>query len=562
MKGEKCMKTRNSLLLLVVTLGVVACSDNFLTKETYGGNITETQYQRLSSQLEGSLRGIYSMLYAYGGHDEFGERSIDMYTDLLSSDMALTSYTYGWFAYDERGLSRTARTGYVWFYYYQMLRNVNMVINISNSQSGVLSRIAEKGLPTNYTASSEVYYRIDGTDTTRYTGEEAAIAYYYAQALTMRGYIYSNLLQLYTRTTAELGTLEGDAFPLYNENNFEEPQPIAQIQEVYTQIESDLETAIRYFEAFEAGMVRSSKLMVDASVAHGILAYSYLNKANPNAPTTGDVYRQTYGNALAHAKAVIESNKYSILSNAEVWTDGFNDVNSSNWMWGQEVTTETATGLASFFGQVDIHSYSYAWAGDTKAIDENLFKLITEKHSFDARQRWFNATAPFKYCPARKFFSAKNPTSTKDEDIDREWLSDNVFMRIESMYLIAAEASYRLGEDDDAISYLTAITDQRVDTAANAAADYATYIGGLNHENLLAEIDYNWRVEMWGEGYALQTLRRLGPSTIGDDKRRRGSNHKADAGSEISPTADKYVFQIPSSEYSYNPNVDGKELDE
>jgi hypothetical protein len=228
-------------------------------------------------------------------------------------------------------------------------------------------------------------------------------------------------------------------------------------------------------------------------------------------------------------------------------------------MWGQDVTTETAGGLASFFGQVDIHSYSYAWAGDTKVIDENLYKEIP---AYDIRQKWFNdgsKNATFKYCPDGKFFSAKNPTSTLDKDIDREWLSDNVFMRIESMYLIAAEASYRLQDYDSAIDYLCSITNERVDTTATAAAEYANYVAGLDATNLLAQIEYNWRVEMWGEGYALQTFRRLSPETVADvDGRKRGGNHASDAGSAMDATASKFTFQIPSSETSYNPHYGTK----
>ena len=229
-------------------------------------------------------------------------------------------------------------------------------------------------------------------------------------------------------------------------------------------------------------------------------------------------------------------------------------------MWGQDVTTETATGLGSFFGQVDIHSYSYAWAGDTKVIDENLYKEIPE---YDIRKKWFNdgsKNATFKLCPDGKFFSAKNPSSTADADLDREWLSDNVFMRIESMYLIAAEASYRIQDYDGAINYLRAITDQRVDTTATAATEYAAYVSSLDASNLLAQIEYNWRVEMWGEGYGLQTFRRLSPETVNDvDGRKRGGNHAYDAGSAMDATASKFTFQIPSSETSYNPHY-GKEL--
>ena len=542
----------------MLALAITSCSESFLDQPPYGSTLTQAQYEQLRNTLEASIRGTYTMMYAVSDHDLFGQRGIDLATDLLSGDIALTAYTYGWFYNDESGQTAAARTSYVWSYYYGMLRNINKVINTANRQSDINARIAQHGLPNVYNEKAEKYYTIDGTDTlATYTLQEADIAGYYAQALTMRAYCYSNLIKLYARTNSQLrGAWEDEVVcPIYNENNLEEAQPVATLKEAYSQVENDLTLAISYFDALESTYTRASKLSVDGNVARGLLAYSYLNKAVPSLPSG----RTNYQSALKYAKEVIDKGDFKIIPNANVLTTGFNDVSDNSWMWGQDVVTETAGGLASFFGQVDIHSYSYAWAGDTKVIDENLYKEIP---TFDIRQKWFNdgsKNAIFKYCPDGKFFSAKNPTSTLDKDIDREWLSDNVFMRIESMYLIAAEASYRLHDYDSAIVYLRSITDQRVDTAATAAAEYATYVAGLDATNLLAQIEYNWRVEMWGEGYALQTFRRLSPETVADvDGRKRGGNHASDAGSAMDATASKFTFQIPSSETSYNPHYGTK----
>lgn len=557
------MKAFNKIIAVAAIVALSSCADSFLNREPHGSTITQTQYEKLDNTLAGSMRGIYALMYTNSStdHDVFGRRAIDLYTDLLSGDMALTSYSYGWFYTDERGMTSTSRTGTVWSYYYKMLHNTNTVLRIIANQSEVTKKVAEYGLPNTYDASSGLLYVINGKDTLyTYTENEVLEAGYYAQALTMRGYVLTGLVPLYTYTTAQLnGDLKNTkAFPVYTESNMDNSQGYSALSEVYTQLESDLTTAIDYFGAFGQALTRASKLEPNIDVARGLLAYSYLNKANPNASSSSDAYRTAYTNALKYAKDVIESGTYSVLPNKEIWTNGFNNVNSTCWIWGQDVTTETASGLASFFGQVDIHTYSYAWAGDTKAIDENLYNAIPD---FDARKRWFNdgmALAKFKYCPDKKFFSAKCPTSTKQDDIDREWLSDNVFMRVEAMYLIAAEAEYRLGEYDQAKSYLQGIMDQRVDTASTAAAEYATYMSGLNNTNLLSAIEYNWRVELWGEGYGLQTFRRLSPETAADTKRRRGSNHASEAGSEIDATAAKFTFAIPSSETSYNPNLKGE----
>jgi hypothetical protein len=554
------MKTKNNIfiLMLMMAFAATSCSESYLDQPPYGSTLTQAQYELLDNTLEGSVRGIYSMMYVVSDHDLFGQRSIDLFTDLLSGDIALASYTYGWYQVDEMGQTASYRTGYVWNYYYSMLRNINKVINIANLQSDIMKRVAEFGLPNTYNEKNELYYTIlDGDTLATYSLLEADIAGYYAQALTMRAYCYSNLINLYANTNAQLrGAWEDEIVcPIYNENNLEEAQPVATLKVAYQQVESDLTLAISYFDAFADTYTRTTKLTVDGSVARGLLAYSYLNKAVASLPSG----RTNFEKALKYAKEVIDSQKYKVISNADVLTTGFNDLGDNSWMWGQDVTTETAGGLASFFGQVDIHSYSYAWAGDTKAIDENLYKEIPD---FDIRKKWFNdgsKNASFKYCPDGKFFSAKNPTSTTDADIDREWLSDNVFMRIESMHLIAAEASYRLQDYTGAINYLRGITDQRVDTTTAAQTAYADYVAGLDNSNLLAQIEYNWRVEMWGEGYALQTFRRLSPETVTEiNGRKRGGNHAADAGSAMDASASKFTFQIPSSETSYNPHYGTK----
>ena len=567
---------KNSVKIALVSfcaILLVSCSDDFLKRDPYGSTITQEQYNNMSNQLEGSMRGIYSTLTTYKldgeAHDEFGRRSLDMYTDLMSGDMALTDYKYGWFYSDERGLGNTGRTGFIWTYFYGMLRNVNSIIRtVKSNPDNVVNRIAIDGLPNEYNSKKEAYYNIVAGDTlATYTADEAKVACYYAQALAFRGYIYSELLMLYCQTPRHIASFKQErCFPMYNEDNMESAQPLATMDEVYTQLEGDLINAIDYFEAFSENK-RNSKVEVNAAIANGILAYSYLNKANPTQPGVTE-YTQAYTNALNYAlKAIKAANEEGIhiLPNSSLTTTGFNDVNNESWMWGENVTIETTGMLASWWGQVDIHSYSYAWSGDTKALDENLYKLIAAAdstkdgkpngHPFDARINWFNdgsGNSVYKYCGDGKFYSAKCPTSTKADDIDREWLSDNVLMRIEMMYLIAAEASYRLGNRNDAITYLTDITSKRILTGHEAQyADYETSLS-LGTANLLDEIEYNWRVELWGEGYALMTFRRLNPDVT--TERKRGANHKGSPGSKMTED-DKYIFVMPSNEGSYNPNV-------
>ena len=146
--------------------------------------------------------------------------------------------------------------------------------------------------------------------------------------------------------------------------------------------------------------------------------------------------------------------------------------------------------------------------------------------------------------------AACQPFSCGNEDLDDFFAHDATRY---AHFLMGKTYCFRLGNDADAIKYLTAITDQRIMEGKDA--EYNTWKSGLNHANLLEELEYNWRVEMWGEGYGLQTFRRLGRETITKTKeRRRGANHAANAGSTMEPGS-AYTFQMPSSESSYNPKI-------
>lgn len=563
------MKNINKYLLLSVSLVLLASCDNFLTQDPIGSTLIQSQYDKLGNKLEGSMRGIYSMMDPGSlSHDAFGQRSIDMYGDLLCGDMALTSETYGWFANDERQQTRTSRSSYVWSYYYNMLRNVNMVIRTVKTQTTLMENIQKYGLPNDGLVVKDA----DGNEVYHYLENDSLSAIYYAQALTMRGYVYSGLVKYFTPTVDHLfaggyNLTNYPAFPVYTDENMDAgAQDLAMINAVFQLIDNDLTTAIAYFDAFGKDYVASSKLVVDINVARGLLATFYLNRAREvGTSATDPLLEMPMRKALTYAKDVIDANKYTIIPNATVLQNGFNNLEDPSWMWGQDVSVETAGGLRSFFGQVDIHSYSYAWAGDTKAIDKRLYSEIP---SWDIRKLWFNdgkANPTYELCPDKKFFSAKNPSSTSTDNIDREWLSDNVFMRVEAMYLVAAEACYFLDLQDSAVLYLTALTDQRVNNDdLSAAGNYATYKASLSDPNKFVQaLILNWRVEMWGEGYGLQTFRRLTSHKYQyvdeetgktEFKVRRGANHLYNSGKEMSYDDETtYTLQIPASETNYNP---------
>lgn len=510
------------ILAAAAAFSLTACDLNQLPG---GSTITEDQFNELEDATAAAVRGNYAKLYAFGGdHDMFAQRSLDMYGDLLCGDMAMNSQNYGWFSTDEM-MRTSTRAGYFWVYYYDFIRACNKGINA----------ITKQGIPA-----------LDA-DQSQLTDAELESGYFYASLLTLRGWAYAGLMRYFSNIPNECQPTDL-AVPIYTEQETEQDtilgMPRASVADVYARAEDDLLTAIDYYDAFNT-VTRSSKLEVNREVALMTLAYMYLNRS-----FDGD-----YPKALSKAEELINSTVANLLPNEQVLTTGFNNVENNNWIWGQDVTVENYTALASFFGQCDIYSYSYASAGDVKGIDENLYKNITDNHPWDIRAFWWNnyfrEKGKFKWAPDGKFYSAVS----KKIQGDRAWLSDNIFMRLEQAYLIAAEAAWRSGDLTKAVQYLTAITDERV--IEGKEAEYAAWKASLTTDAAVKEaIRYNWRVEMWGEGFGLQTFRRFGEAvTLGDNHLRSEKT--------ISPnTPLRFTFDIPSSEYTYNPFIRDAEVEE
>ena len=517
------MKTKLYILAIFAAIAFVSCD---LNQQPGGSTITEDQYNQMDGVAEGTVKGVYTLLYAYGGsHDYFGQRGIDLATDLCCGDIAMSSQRYGWFVDDEYGRTY-GRAGYFWSFYYNIIRSCNKAINALDAQ----------GRP-------EL-----GFDPKTITDEQYAKGFYYAELLTIRGWAYAALQRYFCKTPVEIDIYSELSVPIYTEEATQGDTilgaPRATAIDVYLRVEEDLLTAIDYFEAF-SDMERASKLEANIDVARMTLAYSYLNKGEND-------------KALLIAQDLLKSTPATILPNSEVLTSGFNDVASDNWIWAEDVTIENTTALASFFGQCDIYSYSYASAGDVKGIDAKLLEEVTNL-KWDIRENWWGNyyrndptkdNEMYKYAPDGKFFSAKS-----DElQGDRDWLSDNVFMRIETAYLIAAEAAYRENNYTLAAEYLTKITDERVKEGQEAA--YADYKATLTDATALATaIRYNWRVELWGEGYGLQTFRRWNEAV------QLGDNHLRSTKDKLVPTTDRiFTFVIPSSETNYNPYISTTEM--
>ncbi|RKF04583.1 putative outer membrane starch-binding protein [Tenacibaculum lutimaris] len=473
-----------------------SCSEDFL--ETSPSQFIKSDDVAVSGALKpevlaGTVNGMYEMMFLTGtggdgGHDDFGQKGYDIFSDMLCGDMALSVSTYGWYAgftdYQST-VDYTNTDNYMpWRYYYRIIRSANLVIDAL------------------------------GGNEAQPTGDNA---YNFAQAKAMRAYAYFYLTQFfieeYNPNTAVL--------PIYTEVG-QPAQPQSPTSEVFDLIIEDLSQAITMLDGFN----RSNKSKINQNVAKSLLAYTY---AAMDTPASNQMARDL-------AIEVIQSGEFPLTTKEET-TGGFNDVATGSWMWGADLTTEQGLDLISWWGQMDVFTYSYAWAGDAKAIDSNLYAQINAN---DVRKGQFHpGSGYYNLLPINKFYHPGREIGGQ-----RVVVTDYLYMRIDELYLLAAETAAKIGDDTTAHTYLNALLAERFDDPA----DYA-YVAGLSGQALVDEAYLQTRIELWGEGKSYLAMKR-NQATI-----TRGTNHYAQSGVSVAYNDDRLTWDIPQAEIQNNPNI-------
>ena len=124
----------------LVALVLSGCKESFL-EEDPNGYISSDQIKENAvwnpNIMLGQALGTYSTTFAWqtGGttnHDDFGQKSIDIATDLMSGDLAMSGETYGWFSDAARLQCNTTtknRTYMLWRYYYRIIKACNEIFD-------------------------------------------------------------------------------------------------------------------------------------------------------------------------------------------------------------------------------------------------------------------------------------------------------------------------------------------------------------------------------------------------------------------------------------------------
>lgn len=481
--------------LLFSGLSLFSCNDEYLETTP-----TETVY---ASPAEYKVNGLYNMMINAGtggttNHDDFGQKGYDIYLDMIQSDVVLDGTTYGWYSaianYSAIEDYTNTRNYMPWRYYYRVIYGANDII-------------ADLG----------------GNNTTTFVTK--ADQHAFGQAKVMRAYAYFYLIQMYTPTynPSEL------SIPLYLEKTAVAQPKVAQ-SAVYSAIVKDLKEAQDLLSDYS----RNNKAKADKTVATGLLAYTYAAMGE-NALAATEAAKIVNSNYPVTAKLDVayaaDENGVLLSSN-----QGFNNLNNPSWIWGFDITTQNSLDLVSWWGQMDIFTYSYSWVGDTKSIDLNLYNSIRPD---DVRLNQFQIIPDYNntYLGTGKFF-----TPDRIEGGQRVVTTDYLFMRADEFHLLYAETLAKSGDEGTAKSILKNFLSNRLTDTS--------YIDTLFGAALIDEIYMQTRLELWGEGKSYLAMKRNKKPIV------RGTSHLFYAGQTFPYGDIKSYFKIPQSEILDNPFID------
>ncbi|OBX26220.1 SusD-like starch-binding protein associating with outer membrane [Gelidibacter algens] len=529
-------------LLVCLSLTIASCSEDYLdTKPTDA--ISASDALATAENMALILNGLHRLLYAQpqtlisgGDSSRSGNQYWTPLDDNFSGGVIHTApaNNLGW--QDEtRWQSHTQETSLtteqLWYQRYHIVASANAIIN----------KATDGSIP-----------------------EDARLREIIAQAYAYKTYAYFSLITHYAKGYLIGNPATDPGVPLLfaSEAPFTSA-PRSTVQEIYNQMESDINNAILYFDG--ATTNSNDKSQLNINMAYGMKARIALSKGDWE--TAADA-------------AVLARQGFPIMGESD-YKSGFNTVDLPEVIWGSKVIGTETTFFRSYFYLMCNTFAGSQNRGNPKIIDKRLYNQIpdsdyrkdlfledapntnssasngqggfgndpnyTDRAVFNAKRLeyqnqygWLSNQNTHPYMHVK--FLQKNPGTTDPDDI--------INMRTSEMYLIEAEALAMLDDVTGAQAALSTLGEAR-----DSAYDATVF---NTKATLMEHIKFQRKIELWGEGF------------LYTDKIRwdEAIDHAANGGSGASVTLyqdgfmqgkpstnDKWVFKIPQAEIDANPNI-------
>ena len=524
---------------------LASCSKDYLDTVPTDSTSPDTAFATTENAAQ-AINGICEMMtmqHRYYGQGFNGEGTIKlMYGEYPGNDFCYPQYAPGWAPLmNQQFMQRTSSIylHYPWYYYYILISNANSVI----------AHIHEAA------------------------GAESERQFIKAQALTVRAYAYTMLVQLYAHRWCDSndGAAEGVVLRLDESTG---DLPLSTLAECYKQIYDDLDEAIELYT--ESGIERANFWEPDLSVAYAVYARAALNREDW--PTAQDKAPKAYAD---HPLMSVAEYRSGFCEPNDEWIWGtYGSASENLWYYAHGVTMGYNGYLAGngygiianrelidLFPATDIRKnlflnqdlfpeFDFSDYSETGPVWD-FYGIVADNFAFGpdasesgialraAMSEYANSVAAYKPAYDAAYYYIYG--HLKFAVIAQPGVSNINHFRSSEMYLIEAEAAYQNDDTAAAQAALNALNrDSQRDPSYNCTAPGTA---------LLDEIRNYRRLELWGEGFSWFDYKRWKLPIDRKSFDKGGTFQSSIAVTVPVDGANQWTWDIPLRESDYNDGI-------
>lgn len=450
------------------------------------------------------LNGLYSgMKYIFTGTFVY---SPELQTDLFHAVKNFGNFDGDFYSYTVTASNSTASS--IWFGLYGYIGNANFLIEGTK-------KLIERGTLTE--------------------SEEAQVREMYGVACYLRAHMYFLLAQYFCEAYDPATAAEQMGVPvvtIYEPTGDSSKYPSRNsLEETYERVLLDLEEARQNI------------------TSEGTPNSAYVTKDVVTALTARvALYMQDYDTALSSAISLINGKKYTLVTDAKRFADGWKNDNLSESIWQVAMTGPDDVGYS--FRYFIYNTSGMVGEDNPQYIPEDWVLNLYDQSKDIRYASWFSTRDISTPVPGRMTLMVKYPGNPKLYSSVTNYVNMPKVFRISEMYLIAAEAaSNRAGQEGVASFYLNALKRARISGWVDQEWSGASLTNAIRDERVR---------ELFCEGHRLNDLKRwhIGFSrSAGQDPSyvMPGDNYVG----ATRPADDPFfLWPIPTAEMEANPQME------